>query len=216
MATLAQIRERVSRKTKDRDNTALSAPEVDFEINRAVEFYSNQRFWFNEDLADITLTAGNQVIPSIPSDLSSELQVNAITLIDDQVKVNLIKLLPSEFVERDDDQTGRPYFYTYRDGQYLLLPTPNEAYPIKLRYLKTYADLVADGDTNDFTINAPQLIMLHAIKNIYAEDNEDSARGQYYQSLEDRELRMIKKRTDQRNSTGYLYNHSILETTYYI
>lgn len=214
MATLAEIRTRVSRKTQDENNTARSASVVDEEINRAVRFYSKKRFWFNEELADITLTVDDQVIPNIPTDLVNELQVNAITLIDDQVKIDLIKLLPSEFVERDDDQTGRPYFYTYRDGQYLVLPTPNDAYPIKFRYLKSYANLSGDSDTNDFTDNAEDLIMLHAVKNIYAEDKEDDRRAAFYQSLEDMELKVLMDQTDGRNSTGYVYNHTILETTY--
>jgi len=173
MATLAQIRARVSRKVQDPDNTAHSASVVDEEINRAVRYYSNERFWFNEKLADITLTSGNQVIPSIPSDVISVLRVNGIMLIDDQVKINLFHLLPDEFFNRDNDQTGRPSFYTYRNGEYLVFPTPNEAYPIKFRYLEKYTDLSSDSDTNDFTDNAEDLIMLHAAKNIYAEDKND-------------------------------------------
>lgn len=213
MATLKQIRDRIAQKSKDPDFTSLSASDVDYEINRAIRFYSPFRFWFNEELSDITLTAGTQTIPSIPSNIN-ELQVNGILLIDDQVKVDLIKLQPSEFLERDDDQTGRPYYYTYRDGEYLLLPTPNEAYPIKFRYLEKYATISSDSDTNDFTDNAEELLMLHALKNIYAENKENEQRAAAYASLEDAEFKRLQRQTDSRNSTGLLYNHSILETTY--
>ena len=65
MATLAQIRTRISRKLKDPDNTGISTSEVDEEINRAIRHYSNERFWFNEKQSDITLTSGSQVIPAI-------------------------------------------------------------------------------------------------------------------------------------------------------
>ena len=118
-------------KIKDPDNTGISTSEVDEEINRAIRHYSNERFWFNEKQSDITLTSGSQVIPSIPSDTISVLKVNGIMLIDDQVKITLQHLLPDEFFRRDDDQTGRPYFYTYRNNEYIVLPTPNENYPIK-------------------------------------------------------------------------------------
>jgi phage regulator Rha-like protein len=214
MANLQQIRDRVDRKSQDPNSTSRSAATVTEEINRAVRYYSNYRFWFNEALETITLVADQQLIPNIPSDISTELQVNGLLLIDDQVKVDLIKLHPADFFERDDDQTGRPYFYTYRNNEFLLLPKPSKAYPVKLRYLKRYNDLSGDTDTNNFTDNAEDLLMLHALKNIYAEDKEDPERGSAYAELERLEFKALMKRTDSRNGSGYLKSRSILETNY--
>ena len=214
MTTLQQIRELVSRKSQDPDNTSLSAAAVDGEINRSIRYYQNYRFWFNDELATLTLIAGQQLVPNIPTDVISELQVNGLMLIDDQVKIDLIKLHPDDFFERDDDQTGRPYYYTYRDNEYLVLPTPNEAYPLKFRYLKKYASLVADDDTNDFTDNADDLIMLHTLRNIYAEDKEDIEIASKYTELERSELKVLKERSDNRNGSGLLSSSTILETHY--
>lgn len=212
MATLQQIRTTVSRKLKDPNNTSLSAAVVDAEINRSIRYYSTYRFWFNEELVDITLTADNQVVPNIPSDFVSELQVNGLLLIDSQVKINLQKLHPNDFTSRDDDQTGRPAFYTYRDGQFLLLPTPQQAYTLKFRYLKSYSDLSSDSDTNDFTDNAEDLIILHTLKNVFAEDKQDMELSAQYAALELQELKTLKSRTDNLNGSGYLQARSILET----
>jgi hypothetical protein len=154
MATLKQIRDRVARKSKDADFTSLSASVVDSEINRTIRFYQNQQFWFNENLVNITLVAGQQVVPDLPTDLITELQVNGLTLIDNQVKIDLQKLPTNLFVEQDFEQTGRPVYYTFRNQEYLLSPIPQEAYPLQFRWLKLYDDLVADDDENDFTINA--------------------------------------------------------------
>lgn len=214
MATLAQIRERVSRKIQDENNTAQSASVVDYEINRAVRFYSRYRFWFNEKMADLTLTSGTQAIPSVPSDNVSVLRVNGIMLIDDQVKITLTYLLPDEFFSRDDDQTGRPYYYTLRNGEYLLLPTPNEAFPIKFRYLQKYADLVNDSDTNDFTDNAEELLMLHATKNLYAEDKNDPTYAVALAELERAELAALMKQTSDQISTGCLDINPLLDDNY--
>lgn len=214
MATLKQIRDRVARKSQDADFTALSASVVDSEINRAIRYYQNQQFWFNENLTTITLTAGSNIVPNIPSDVISELQVNGLTLIDQQVKIDLKKMPTNLFMERDFNQTGRPMFYTYRNRQYLLQPIPQEAYTLQFRWLKLYADLVNDNDTNDFTINAEDLIMLHTLKSIYAEDKEDTERGMYYQGLEDSELKSLQKRNDDRLSTGELTVNPILSTNY--
>ena len=215
MATLAQIRSTVSRKSQDPNNTSRSASVVDDEINRSIRYYSNYRFWFNEDLATITLVSGQQLVPDIPTDLVSELQVNGLMLIDDQIKIDLLKLPPDDFFERDDDQTGRPYFYTYRDNEYLLLPTPNEAYSLVFRYLKTYADMTLDADTNDFTTYAEDLIMLHTLKNIYAEDKNDPEFAAAFAELERSELKALKERTDNRNGSGTLQSRSILQTSYF-
>lgn len=215
MATLQQIRERVSRKLQDPDNTDRSVAVINDEINRSIDYYQNYRFWFNEDQANITLNVDDNVVPNIPSDLISELQVNGLLLIDSQVKIDLIKLLPNDFFERDQDQTGRPYFYTYRNGEFLVFPTPQQAYPVRFRYLKSYTDLVNDSDTNDFTDNAPDLIMLHTLKNLYAEDKQDSQYASYYAELERSELMALRERTDNLNGTGRIKGHSILETTYY-
>lgn len=214
MATLKQIRDRVARKSQDADFSALSASVVDSEINRAIRFYQNKQFWFNEDKMDITLTAGDRVVPNIPTDLISELQVNGLTLIDQQVKIDLKKVATNLFMERDFNQTGRPDCYTYRDQQYLVQPIPQEAYTLEFRWLKLYDDLVSDGDTNDFTDNAEDLIMLHTLKNIYAEDKEDTERGMYYKDLEDAEFKALQTRNDHRLATGELTINPIL-TTYY-
>lgn len=216
MATLAQIRSRVARKIINPDLTgAISASVVNEEINRAIRYYSKYRFFFNEELADITLTADNQVLPSVPSDLLSPFNVNGIMVIDSQVKVDLIRLNPVDFFNRDQDQTGRPYFYTYRNGQFLLLPTPDQAYPVKFRYLKKYADLSSDSDTNDFTDNAEDLITLDAVRNLYGEDKQDPATGMSYSEIVKREFDRLVDQTNDYNASGYVSNESILEPTYY-
>lgn len=210
MATLKQIRDRVARKSQDTDFTSLSVSVVNSEINRAIRYYQNQQFWFNEDLKVITLVSGSNVVPDLPSDLISELQVNGLTLIDAQVRIDLKKIATNLFMERDFNQTGRPLYYTFRNQEYLLLPTPQEAYTLEFRWLKLYPDLVNDDDTNDFTVNAEDLIMMHTLKNIYAEDKEDTERGLYYQTLEDSELKSLQKRNDSRLSTGELTIDTIL------
>ena len=214
MATLQQIRERVSRKLQDPDNTSRSAATVDAEINRSIRFYQNYRFWFNEDLATIGLVAGQKEVPNIPTDTHSELRVNGLMLVDNQVKITLQKLNPTDFFNRDQDQTGRPYYYTYRDNQYLVLPVPQADYDLEFRYLKTYSDLVNDSDENDFTINAEDLIMLHTLKNMYAEDKQDPELAAYYQGLENSERLALEERSGCRNGSGYLSSQSIIDDYY--
>jgi hypothetical protein len=216
MADLLTIRQSVSVKLQDRENNSpqTTAALVDAEINRSIRYYQNYRFWFNERKVDITLTASAQTVPSIPSDVISELEVNGLLLIDQQVKIDLQKLPPDEFFKMDDGQTGRPEFYTYVDGEYKLLPIPSEAYTLQFRYLKKYDALVTDSDSNDFTANAEDLIMLHTLKSMYAENKQDPQLAGYYNSLELRELEALRERSDNRLSTGILQSYSILQNRY--
>lgn len=214
MATLAQIRSRISRKLQDPNNTANSESVVDEEINRAVRYYQSDNFGFNERLININTVQGQQRLTGIPTDLVKELEVGGLILRDDQVRINLIKLHPNDFAERDDDQTGRSYYYTYRDQSYDLLPTPNNVYEIKFRYLQEYADLVNDSDTNDFTEKAEDLLMLHVIAKMYAEDKQDAQLASYYEGLRREELNKLRDRTDSLVGNGYLQSRSILDEIY--
>lgn len=213
MATLAQIRSRISRKLQDPNNTANSASVVNEEINRAIRYYQRYNFGFNEELSNLVTVAGTQRLSGLPSSFVRELDEGGLILIDDQVKIELQKLHPANLSERDDDQTGRPYFYTYRDQSYDLLPTPNEEYTVQFRYLKKYTELSADLDTNDFTDNAEDLLVLHVLAKMYAEDKQDAQLGAYYEGLRKEELGALRDDTNARIGAGYIESHSILETT---
>lgn len=210
MATLQQIREAVSRKSKDPDNQARSAAVVDAEINRSIQYYQNDRFWFNEVSTDITLVADQPTVPSLPSDFTSELQVSGLTLIDNQVRIVLNKILPDEYSIRNDESSGRPYYYTYRNGDLYMLPYPDRVYTLRLRYLQSYDDLVNDADTNGFTNNASDLIITHTLKNIYGEDKEDAERASYYNSIAKMEYDKLKLRTQKLEASGLIYGETIL------
>lgn len=214
MATLAQIRSKISRKLKDPNNTANTAPVVVEEINRAVRFYQNYNFGFNETLADLVTVQGQQRLSGVPGDVLKVLTEGGIILIDEQEKINLIKLHPSSFANRDDDQTGRPIFYTYRDQSYDLLPTPIQEYGVKFRYLPRHDDLEDDDDTNVFTNNAEDLIVLHVLAKMYAEDKQDVELASYYERLRKEEYKNLRDRTDGQVGSGYLQADSILQNTY--
>lgn len=215
MATLAQIRDTVNRKLQDPNSSARSALVVDDEINRAIRYYQSNLFGFNERLVTLNLVSGAQRITGLPSDIILELQTGGLILIDDQVKISLSKLHPDNFAERDDDQTGRPYYYTYRDQSYDVLPIPDDDYTLQFRYLKKYEPLVNDTDTNDFTEQAQDLIILHVLARVYAEDKQDAQLGAYYEGLRSDELRTLRDRTDPRVGTGYLQSRSILNDHYH-
>lgn len=60
----------------------------------------------------------------------------------------------------DPTQTGVPQFYTdYGMGQWLVVPTPNAAYPFEVAYYEKSDPLSAENQTNWMTQYAPNLLL---------------------------------------------------------
>jgi len=68
-----------------------------------------------------------------------------------------------------NDNPGLPLSYAWFDSQLWFYPIPDQIYAVEIWYEKYYADLSADGDTNDFTTNpeAEILIEMEAEYQIY-------------------------------------------------
>lgn len=210
MATLKQIRDSIAAKSKDSNFTAVNESLVDYEINRAIRYYETTRFWFNEAQSDITLNVGDNVVPNIPSDSIAPFLVNGVTLVDNQIKEPMEKKLPDFYDSMDAEQTGRPSIWTYKNGQFLVLPYPASAYILQFRYLKSYTGLVNDNDTNDFTKYAQDLISMRALSTIYTEYKEAPDLAQFYEGRAASELVSLTKRTNMLNASGRLEVNTIL------
>lgn len=94
---------------------------------------------------------------------------------------NQLELRSYEFCReynRNDTVTGLPiYFCDYGYNNWLVTPTPDQAYPFEIAYLQEFAPLDITHQTNWLTQNAPQVLlyacMLEAM--FYQKDQEQSA-----------------------------------------
>lgn len=157
MSTLAQMRSRIA---DDLNRTDLNT-QIDVAINRAIEYYyKGFRFWFNEKTATFN-TVANQVnygsADSIPTDMMEI----------DFVKIAFASTDNEELIPRTYDYiqqanvgsyAGRPADYAYYKENFWLYPVPSQAWTVTVSYAKSYTDLSADADTNDFTEEAEDLI----------------------------------------------------------
>jgi hypothetical protein len=86
-----------------------------------------------------------------------------------------------------------------------------------LFYRKTYADLVNDGDSNDFTNNAARLIEYKTLADLLRDYRSDEERALNYDRRVEIEYNKIKKETNNRIATGYLTTENIVDryNTYY-
>jgi hypothetical protein len=210
MATLATIRTRVLAKLVDAGGSIAepSATQVTAEINSVIDFYEPQNLWFNETTATGTLTAGNAAV-TIPNDFNHFLEPNALVVEQSNVRYPLVKVSPLQYDSMYSAGTGLPRFYTYRNQGIQLYYLPDQAYTYYLYYNKTYADLVNDGDSNDFTNYAERLIEYRTLAECYLNYRSDVEMGREYERKAAEELNRLVSQTRQRLATGNLETDDI-------
>ena len=211
MATLAQIRDRVLSKLDDGAVQRPDSAQVTAQINSTIDFYENSAFWFTQEIVTLQTTAGNRVLSGIPSDFKMVIEPNALVIIQGNIRYPLRHVTTLKFDTLDVDAQGRPVWYTYRDGNFELYYIPDRVYDVRLFYRKTYADLAANTDTNDFTNLAPRLIEYRTLADLLLDFREDDPRGTRYLARANEELNQIKRETYNRTSTGDLSVETIVE-----
>jgi hypothetical protein len=216
MATLAELRSTILGKYDVTTPTRPDTSQVDAQINSTIEFYENEYFWFMEDTAAIILTIGDPVIPNIPTDFKEQRDPNAVVLIDGEFRCSLKHVHPLEYdTIFNTFQSTRPYIYTYRNGQFEVYPIPDQAYVVNLEYRKRAVDLVSDGDTNIFSINAVRLIEYKTLADLLRDYKNDFARADKYDQRAEIEKRSILRETRRRLATGMLSTDDISGDGYY-
>lgn len=212
MATLSGLRTLITNKLANADLIDPTSAQIDAQINSTIEYYETDAFWFSEEIASLSTTAGNAVLGSIPSDFKQEILPNGLTIIEGDVHYPIRKLTPLEYESVFiDNAQGLPRAYTYRKGQFELWYTPDKVYTVKLFYRKTYADLVTDGSSNDFTNNAARLIEYKTLADLLRDYRSDDERALLYDVRVEDEYNKIKKETNNRTVTGFLTTENIVE-----
>lgn len=213
MSTFAQIKSKVSRKLLDPNTTAISGADVGDAVNEALDYWKKSQFWFNEGSAVATMVPGQANFTALlPSDFQYEDQQNGFVIVDGQVFYTLEKKSPKDFdYDAVQDSQGLPYIYTYRNKQYECYFQPDQAYTLNIYYIKDYADLVNDSDTNDFTEEASELLVYEALSRLIGEDRQDLQMNNTYAAKADREAKNLKQRSAKQTGTGRLEVTTILD-----
>jgi hypothetical protein len=177
--------------------------QIDLAINRAITYYSRkERFWFNETTATFNTVANQFNYTSSDTGISN-------MLYRDLVKITINSTTIIELVERTykdvqirnvGNVAGTPEDYAYYKQNWYIYPIPNAVYTITVSYVKSYAALSADGDSNDFTDNAEDLIEARALWWLYSrllrnKEKADEAKADELEALtalQDQTNRLIR------------------------
>lgn len=199
MATLAELRQRVSDRLIDPNNTAVSPARVTASINDALSYYARKEFHFNRAQSNTTLTVGNPVIP-LPVDFYQEVLPNTFVLYDGNTRFPLEKVNPTEYDNINIvDTNGIPTIYKYDTGVFKCFPYPDRAFIVTVSYIKSYPVLVNDTDTNDFTVYGDKLLMYDALSRLSAELRQDDKMEAYYSGRAKDEYKSLIAQTNYRN-----------------
>lgn len=207
MPTFGTLKTRISNAIKLTDTASLSR--IGDAINRSIDFFENEHFGFNEATSAITLTADNEVVPNIPTDFEYEWQNGGLVLVDNQIHYPLQKITHEERASINSEVSARPTTYTVRNNQILLYPIPDQAYTVNLFYIKTYADLTLDTESNDWTNNAASLLQAKSLGYLYLDERHGQPMADRYEQQALQEKAILKTKSQKQLATGRLRVRSL-------
>lgn len=207
MATFAALQSRVSARLKDPNNEDISAADVAAVINDAIKHWAKKKFWFNEFEETVALTyngdSDDRFLTLVTNvDPQQIFKENGMVIDYAQTRWPVTKVSSENYDAMNVEGRGIPFAWTYRNDRYELYWYPDQAYSLTVRGLKKYADLSADGDSNDFTDEAFDLIMYEALSRLYAEFRQDDAMEGYYTGRAKDQYVTLRNETNRRKATG--------------
>ncbi len=186
MSTFLEMQQRIA---DDLDRSDLTT-QIKKAINRAIKYYESVRFYFQETTGTFTTVANQNsygTADGLPSTIK-EIDYLQITISSNN-KYGL-KQKPYQFLTDLDFGSfkGQPSFYAWYQSKIYLYPTPNSTWTVTASFKKSYAELSADSDTNDWTTEAEDLIEARATWWIYkrvikSKEDADEAKEDEMQAL---------------------------------
>lgn len=212
MANFGEMTTYVSKRLIDPTNTAVDKSDVQGAINDAIAYWKFRRFWFNEVSDTAVLTSQDPSFPYPDNFLVPSVDDDGFAIEYGNVRYPMVKqtmqVYDALFLANG---YGLPKWYArIGNERYKCYPIPDRDYTVHRHYLKNYAALTNDSDTNDFTDNASRLINLWALGNLITELRQDNDSGNYYRAATQDEYRNLRVLTDKMNGSGKLTIYSVL------
>lgn len=142
--TLALLREDL-RDHLGKNSTNLPDVEADRLLNRTWWALSSQLRFAERDAVDTFTTVAGTESYALPTD-SEAIQRVTIQHIDSTDWDALIKVDDwNMFAKKEDEEEAYPTHYSRRGAEFILWPNPDNAYDVRVKYLRTLADIQASG-----------------------------------------------------------------------
>lgn len=197
MATYGQAVDLVISQLQRSDTSITSF--VEQEIRNALEYYSSQRFWFNEARATFTTSSGQATYTGTTGIL--EIDSVVVTLGGSKYELEPMNYAVLNALDLGN-VTGQPSRYAYWQESFRLYPVPNGSYTCAIEYQQRFATLSASTDTNAFLNYGLEMVVARVQKNMNATRYRDAASAQIQADVEERAFQRLLMQTDKLISTG--------------
>lgn len=208
MATFGELKNKVSLRLKDPNNVEqfTTAPIVATALNDAIDYWSKRRYFFNEFEETVALVENNPVLPPLTTTSKYFLNPDGIVLDYASTRWIVKQVSPFEYDRMNVEGRGIPFAYCERNDGYELYYYPDNAYNAIVRGIKGYDDFATDGSqdatSNDFTTNAPDLIMYEALSRLYGEMKQDDKMESYYAARAQNEHNSLIRESNRKKMSG--------------
>lgn len=210
-STLADLQNRIVTETNRDDLLDVLANQLNQSISDAIDKYSNERFWFNEQRVLTSLASGAQYTP-LPSGYQD---IDDIWITVGGVNFWLRKKT-NDYLEYlyAIPQIGQPIYWAPYQGQVRVWPTPNTTYPMiwltvslvtpALTYPATVPDPSNPVQSNNWTVDGQRLITAQAKQFLYRDVFKDPDNATAAQLAIDDAYAELKGLSNRRLSSGFV------------
>lgn len=211
MANFGQMKQWVSKRLQDPNNTAVSSSDIGDLINQALSYWKNNRFWFNEITDTTTLAESDPTIP-LPTDFLVPSIDSAFVIEYSGIRYPLKKLPEQQYnAIYLSNGVGQPFWFTRQaNDEYQVYPIPDRDYTLRRFYLRDYTDFSSDSDTNAFSEKANFLLQYSAAAYGSRDFRQDLTMYQAFMDRANNEYQNLLATTRKDNATGSLTINSVL------
>lgn len=202
MATLSDLKTRIITETNRDDLNDELADALNLCIAQSIDFYKNQRFWFNELRSTSTLTAGSEYT-AIPADF---VYIDQLRIIIGGVRYEMTKNAMEEIESLYSvPLTGQPTNWAEWVYQARVWPTPNIDYTLIWLGIKNVTpalDFEDGNSTNEWLVSGYDLIDARTRFLLYRDYFRDDQGMQIAKAAETEALSNLKAWSNRLMATG--------------
>lgn len=196
MATLDELKTRIATEMVRDDLLDDLADQLTLHIARAIEYFSDEEFWFN-----VIVTTGVTVASTVGMNIPATVRrIDRVTIPAQYVELRECSL--PEIEGMDNAMTGRPSWYCYYNDQIRFWPIPDAVYTLQFTGLKQIDAPTADDDDDTvWTNQAQDLICARARMTLYRDQFRDAEGAGLARAATDEALSRLKQETARRLET---------------
>ena len=150
MASLGDLKARIISETLRDDLADDMADQFDVVIQKSIDFYAANRWWFNEKAATVSTFPGQRTTP-LPPDFrfldQAWLQVGGVAF-----PLTLLQAVEVDNLYAASQAGGQPTDIAILGTNLYLWPTTLVAYPVLLRYVANVAPALNYADPTSFNV----------------------------------------------------------------